>query len=724
MKFVWRLLPCALLILISSPPLGNAQGLIQGISGLLEFNYSFFTSRTKDAAGVTTKTETGSTNPRLTLNIDTKIFPNLRLHAGGIAELIKTDFETGGIDTRTTLSRVRPYLDLTLETPLYTAGVGYIMRRERTKTEDSPAVALVNEEYYTILGWRPEGLPVIDLRLKRAKNFDEEKVLQDSRDDSIHLISKYTYRGLQLNYYGTYLHSMDDLNDLDVKLFTHNGRIVYGGSFLDRRVTVNTTYNIFHQEMKTVSEGTGFVTQQVFPFAGLSKIDDALPPAPITLDPNPNLVDGNTTAGAGVDLISNLPLVRRQMGFDFLNPAEVNQILVWVDREITAGVASSFLWDIYVSEDNLNWTHWAGPLAATFGPFQNRFEINFPNILPSRRYIKVVTTPLLRTPLVPSNLFVTELQAFLRRPAADVEGKVKRTSHLYNLDAKARILDHPGLFYDFYYFFNKVLPGDQKRYSVSNGFSVHHRFSRVFSGTARVAREDGEEEDEKRVGYVYQASIAADPLKTLRNSLVFSGRDEEIGGRPNDTHSLFLYNTAQLYPGIDLNLNGGINFREGETGEKTRDIVITVGANFVPHRTMNFGLNYSDTMSRQRGGERGSFSFYTRRLDFHLNYTPFRTLYLLVLIQMIAEKGEDIETIQNYSVNWSPFPDGALQFNLSYTENLRSEDRVKERNFIPSVRWNITKRSYIDLSYQWLNSESKTGKQNSQVISSNLKIFF
>jgi hypothetical protein len=72
-----------------------------------------------------------------------------------------------------------------------------------------------------------------------------------------------------------------------------------------------------------------------------------------------------------------------------------------------------------------------------------------------------------------------------------------------------------------------------------------------------VAREDGKEVDKKRVAYVYNASIVADPLRTLRNSLVFSGRDEEIDEKPNDTHSIFLYNAAQLYQGIDLNLNGG-----------------------------------------------------------------------------------------------------------------------------------------------------------------------
>jgi len=713
-----------LLILILLPRIAKAQGIIQGVSGLLEFNYSFFSSKTTDAAGVTTKTTASNYNPRFTLDIDTKIYPNLRLHAGGIAELIKTDVGTSGIDTKTTITRFRPYIDLTLETPLYKAGIGYVRRQERTEVSHSPSVTLVNEEYNAILGWRPEGLPSIDMQIRRTNNFDEKKELRDIKEDNINLISKYIYKGLQLNYYGTYIHTMDNLNNLDVKQQVHSGRVTYSDSYLDKRVLLNTTYDVFYSEVKTVSEGAGFVTLPINPFAGLSKIDDTLPPLPIALDPNPALVDGNMTASAGIDLVSDLPLVRRQMGLDFLNPTEVNQLLVWVDRELSSTIANSFSWDVFVSEDNSTWTHWAGPVVGSFGPFQNRFEINFSNVIPPRRYIKVVTTPLARSPLVPPNIFVTELQALLRKSAADIAGKTKRASHTYNLDAKARILDIPTLFYDFYYFFNRVEPSSQQRYTISNGFSANHRFSSVFSGTARVAREDGKEEDKKRVAYIYNASIVADPLRTLRSSLVFSGRDEEIEGKPNNTNSMFLYNTAQLYQGIDINLNGGLNFSKRETGEKGRDILINLGANIVPHRTLTLGLNYSDTMSRRTGGESGSSSTFTRRVDLNVNFNPVRTVYLSALIELIAEKGQGIETTQNYSVNWSPFPDGALQFNISYNENLRSEDRQKERIFTPSVRYKLSGRSYVDLTYQMIKSESKIQKTESQVVSSSLKIFF
>jgi len=730
MRFALRALPI-LLILALLPGVACAQGLIQGISGALEFDYSFFSTKTKDAAGVTTKVVANNYNPRFTLNIDTKIFPNLRLHAGGIVEGNITDSKTGGTDIKATVLKLRPYIDLTLETPLYTAAIGYYRMQDRTKVQRSPSLTLVNDQYYANLGWRPEGLPSIDMRFMRRNIYDEDKDLRDIQEDNITLVSRYFYKGLQAYYQGNYLHTKDDLNNLDVKQQLHSGRVTYADSFLNGRVSFNTTYDIFYNEVKTFSQGEGFVTTQIFPFAGLSIIANPVgDPDPITLLANPALINGNTTENAGIDLVADAPWVKRQMGLDFLNPTDVNQLLVWVDRELTSTIASSFSWEIWTSSDNIDWRRLTTIPSAPFGPFQNSFQLDFSSV--RTRYIKVVTTPLNRgTPLVPPNIFVTELQALLRQKASDVAGKTERFSQTYSLDGKVRILDTPLLFYNLYYFYNRVdfssgqrLNQSQDRYNLSNGFSANHRFSRVFSATASVAREDGEDQDKKRVSYIYSASIIADPLRTLHSSLVFSGRDEEIDKKPNNNNSIFLYNTAQLYQGIDLNLNGGVNFTKQETGEKGRDILINVGLNVVPHRTLTLGLNYWETMSRLSGRERGTSSTNSRRVDLNVNFNPFRTLYLSALIEFNFETGQRTEINQNYSINWSPFPDGALQFNISYNENLRSEDRLRERIFIPSVRYKLSNRSYLDLAYQMIRSDSQIQKTESQVVSSSLKIFF
>jgi hypothetical protein len=246
----------------------------------------------------------------------------------------------------------------------------------------------------------------------------------------------------------------------------------------------------------------------------------------------------------------------------------------------------------------------------------------------------------------------------------------------------------------------------------------------VFSGRAKVGIENGKELDEKRLAYIYDAAIMADPLRTLHHSLIFNGREEKIGGRPNDTNSIILYNTAQIYKGVDINLNGGAVFTNQENGENGRDLIINFQTNILPHRTMTLGFNYSNTISRRTGGDQGSSSTYTQTLDFNLSYNPFRTLNLIAFLQYLNEKEEKGRILQNYAINWSPFPDGAFQFHISYNENYRTEDHLVERIFQPTIRYNLSKRSYIDLSYQLIRNSSDIQKINSGLLSTSLKIFF
>ncbi len=716
---------CSMLILFLFTGGALAQGLIQGVSGSWESTYSFLNSSTTDASGNTIKTSTQAFIERFQLDINTEIFPNLKLRAGGVirGQWAVFDDKTNDIVTRTILLDLNPYFDLTLQTPLYKVDVGYNRRQGIVDVLNQSKTTLINNEYYTILGWWPEGLPSIDAQIRRTDLFDIKKSSVDVKEDFISLNPQYRYEGLQVQYYGTYLHTRNDLLDLDVWQYTHTGRVSYAGSFFNNRVALNTNYNILNQETKTEATGKGFVSTQVFANNGLSKIDDIT--TPLTLDPNPALIDGNTTASAGIDLVSNVPLVKRQMGLDLLNPTEVNQLFVWVDRELTPAIVSSFSWQLFTSNDNLNWV----PKAITnvvFATFQNRFEITFSTV--ATRYIKVVTTPLLRNPLVPTDIFVTELQAFIQVPATDVKGKVSRTSQLYDLDVKTRILDTPFLSYELYYLFNRLdLSGQsgQQRYDLINSLSANHRFSEVFSGKARVGIENSTQFiDQKSLAYFYDATVIADPLRTLHNSLVFYGREEQINGRPNDTNSILLYNTAQLYQGVDVNLNGGVVFRKLEDGGNGRDFLVNLQANIVPNKKVTLGLNYSNIISRRTGGDQGSSSTSTQTLDFSLSYNPFRTLNLFAFVQYLNETGQKGRVLQNYAINWSPFPDGALQFNIIYNENFRTDDHLVERIFQPNIRYNFSKRSYIELSYQLIRSKSDIQDIKSHLLSTTLKLFF
>jgi len=720
---------CAILLLV---PVGaSAQGLLQGVSGIMELNYSFLSTKTTDATGNTTKTTTNNFNPRVTLTVNTNIFPNLKLDAGVIVEKNISWFKTDRISTKSDITDLRPYINLTLETPLYTAGIGYDRRQETVKASGSPGVTTINEDYNVILGWRPEGLPIIDARFTRTNLFDQKHDIQDMTTDYGLLSARYVYKNLDVRYQGTYTDTKDKLNEVETKDYLHTGRITYSDMFFNNRVSFNGSYNISYEETNTTAAGIGgTVSSQISPFAGLSIVN--IVANPITLDSNPALIDGNTTTSAGINI--GLPPLGgdttslRQVGLDFLVPTQVNQLFLWVDRDLSSAtnILNFFFANIQVwtSSDNLNWTQVVGSTVSQ-GQFQNRFEINLPLAGVTTRYIKVLTLPLQNVVSGATsfpNIFITELQAFIKKPAQEVKGKITRLTHILNIDSRTRILDIPMLFYEFSYFLDKTDPG-QTTYTVSNGFSVNHRFNPIFSGSARVAREDGTEEGKKRWAYVYNASIVATPLTTLRNNLVYSGRIEEIGKQSTKNNSIFMQNTATLYKGIDVNLGGGFNFATLETGQDQRNTVINFGASVVPHRTMTINLMYSDTTTDQSGGGLPSSSTSTRRGDLSVAYRPFETLYIFTSWEILAQKGQKIQTTQNYGINWSPFPEGTFQFNFSYNESILSENNQKSRLITPSVRWNITSRSYLDLSYQYIHSSSKLEKSDSNGVSANLRIF-
>ena len=738
MKHALRFALCTLLLFSSLPCVANAQGIFQGFSGLLEFDYTFFSSKTTDASGVTTKFSTNTYDPRVTLSVNTDIFPKLNLNMGAVFE--KNISLNNSVEelTKSTITRWRPYVYLTLRDPLYEVGIGYNRKEDTLKVTETPHFTLINDDYLATLKWRPEGFPTIEAQLERTNTYNEGRDVQNVTKDFYSLLSRYSYRGLDLRYQGTYTDTDDKLALLDTKDMLHSAWLSYSNSFFDRRVSVSTTYNFNYEEIKTSSSASGgtggTVSIQLFPLAGLSLNNNTTDPI-ITLDPNPALIDGDLGTSAGVNI--GLPPLggdtrTRQMGVDFFVPTEVNQLLLWIDRDISSAPAivtffSSNL-KVFSSPDNLNWT--SVPLALppiTFGPFQNRFVINFTNV--TTRFIKVVTPPLNGAILGASsfpNIFVTELQAFLTQPVGGTSGKksltITRRTHNYYLDGKVRILDIPTVFYELDYFYTRVDPSGQLRYTVSNGFSGTYRFSQIFSGRARVAYENGEEEREHRTAWIYDAALEATPLRTLTNRLLFSGRDETIGGKRNSNNSIILYNIAQLYKGLDVNLNIGQNFSRDESGLRTNETDIQILATIIPHPTLNMTLDYKYSIIHQSGGTSSSGSGNQQTGEFILSYRPFRTLYLVVTIDLSTTPTQKTTVTQNYGFNWSPFPDGDLQFRFFYNENLATGGE-KNRIINPGVRWNLTKRSYIDVSYQRNMNTSASQKVDENIFSVQVKIF-
>jgi hypothetical protein len=723
-----RVFPLALtwgLVLLSSP--ASAQGIFAGMQKGLETVFSSVSTTTTFASGEVTKTETNNIYPALTLNFDTLIYPSLKLNAGGVFEINFLDLDTNGSQTSSTISRNRPYIQLRSTNPTLAPGVSYFRREERARTTGLTDVKLVNEEYGAYLGWQPEGGPRSDLQFLRTHTFDGARAFQDVTKGFGSLISTYTRGNLGANYRGSYLDTDNQLQRLETRQVSHAGRVSYSDSFISKRLLWNASYNVNYQDLRTAAHGTGGeVALPVNPSAGLATLSDT--PVTAKLSGNQFLIDGNLAAGAGIDLGLPTPPADQQsrnIGLDLLNPTEVNRFLIWVDRDLPFEIANSFSWEVYSSSDNIVWKRESIVGAAPFGPFENRFEIDFPGV--TARYVKVVTRPLSAVVQDSSrfpDILVTEMQAFLRRRAGEVSSRLSHTTQILNTDVRMRLLDTPSLYYEGFYVYDGPNLAGSSTDTLSNGLSLNQTFGRIFSAYARGAREQGRQQDGYRTATVTNATLTVDPVSTLRSSFLYAGLDERIAGLPRTRRGFFVQNSAQLYQGIDFLFGFGWNATTRETGEIANDRLLNASATIVPRERVSLTFNYDDTTTERSGTFVGSPRSHIRRLYAAVAVDPFRTLHVALGEEVIAVSDQRTRTTFDVNVNFSPFPDGALQFMFASNDALRALEFGKDRSTLGAVRWNISRQSYVDVSYQRTRSEFVFQTTESKIFSVTVRLFF
>jgi len=732
-----------------------ADGIFDGISGYVEMNYSYGSFRTTDSSGNTTKTELNNYNPRAYLELNFDLYPKLNLNTGVNFDMNIVEPVNADSGSRSEVRRFRPFVWLSLRDPVYNATVGYAVN-EATTTLSGQKTTLTQETYNAFLNWRPEGLPSTKLLFTQTNTSDEPRSAVDTQKDYLYLKSEYVYKGLDVWYAGTYQKTQDKIRDFDTTQLSNEGRLIYNTTFFNGRTSINTDNRVVFSTFESTRE----VGLPVFPFAGLASLNDTL--ATGALASTPALIDGNLTvfAGAGLDLV--LPAVnpdprRRNIGVDFLTAVEVNSLQVWVNvtdlaggtmnpQDVATRLSSAlFTWEIYTSADNLNWTLYRAGQSAPFGPFDSRFEISFPSV--RTRYIKVVTTPVplaaVSTAPAIGQIAVTEIQAFLNtsqiQPLVSTQGiktKTNQTYQYYSLDARTRLLDSPLLSYFFTAYYTDLSPNGRQQYDVTNGLQFNYIINRYLSTNANASVDVGAQGDLTNLNVAYTASLLATPLRTLSNSLVFSGNNQRIGDATDVNNSVVLYNTAQIYKGIDANLNlGWVSLSHEDGNGVTRnqnDVYINVGTTVTPTPNMTLTFYYLGRKSNLSGSDPGaSADIFENRLDFGASWAPFPTLSLSALVNASfvsgssasGASGQRDNVQQNYGLSWTPFPDGQVQFSFFASQSYYGDNA---RTFQPTLRWYLTprRRSFLDLSYLNSNTNSSGSRAETNVFSTTLKVFF
>jgi hypothetical protein len=696
------------------------------VSGYLELSATCATSESEVAGLPRVETDTTSYRQRLNFLWSRRLYPNLQAQVGAFYERYDDTIEQLGFDRESERSLLRPFVRLTLRSPLALGEIGWDRTEEAARTDDLARQTLTRDTFLATAGWYPVELPSVRLELFRTEDRDGARAFEDRTDSAVRLISEYgPVESTRLYYRGALERTEDRIEGTEFDTVSHNGQVFFSDAYFDDRWEIGGSWNTTYRKTSVAASGTGEILFPVLPIGGLYALDDT--PDEGLLDPAPLVADGNTLVGTAV----NLGLVPpagddrpRNFGVDLGVERDVNVLRVWVDRDLPFEISSTFSWEIWTSEDARFWSRASIVPTAPFGPFDNRFEVRFPSVV--ARYVKVVVRPL--APTVPDatswpTILVTEVEPFLAQSAAAFEEEVSDTRHLAQATSRFRILENPGLFYETTYFLVTSTQGATS-WTLSNGLSARHRFNDVWGVSARVAREDGLDRDRDRTAYVYSAAVTADPLETLRHSLVLSGYVDETGGFTTENHGVVLNTTALVYEGVDLNFLLGTSYNETTDGFTNDSFLVGAGATLVPHRTVTVTLRYDDrdsTITPEAGPSRPDR---TRSGEAGVAYNPVPSVYFYASRRKEERTDQIDRTIDSFAVSWSPFPGGALQLSISYNETRYSDLDEVNTIFVPFARWNISPRSYFEVAYQALDRESDLARFEDDLVTGTLHIGF
>jgi len=313
------------------------------------------------------------------------------------------------------------------------------------------------------------------------------------------------------------------------------------------------------------------------------------------------------------------------------------------------------------------------------------------------------------------------MQAFITVTGAEVENKQTTIDHNYNLNLLGKLTQKSTVGYNLLYSRQEIDPSSDKRTELTNALFLRHDFNDVFSFRANGQRTDTSNPDEDITTYNYGGGLNAKWLKTFNQSLTYSGVYEDSPEGTAFQNSVFLRNNADLYRGWSVSADAGYGWEEPVTGERITSKTIRGGTTIEPNTKITLNANYSYKRTDQSGLDIGPST--ETEYDIQAWYNPFRNLSLFGRINVV-ERDNQRNTFQNYSLNWSPFPDGDLQFFFVYTETLRSSSDQRDTIIGPGLKWTIGRHISVDMTYNYTSSESTTLKTESNIFNSDVKFVF
>lgn len=706
---------------------------------LTDQEYSNSTSSTKNkATGEITESDYSLYSQLYTLDLSKELSPAIVFNGGGLFALDSTKTETDGLGLESKDRSISPYGELRLSTPILQAGTGFRRTEFKETASLMESTRRYSDQYTGTLDWKPVELPRVTLNYNRSLNYDEP-LTTDSAVDSLELNSKYSYKDFSFDYRHAETDSLQKLTDSETLYVSDTGSVFFTHLYNENTVSVNAGTKYKRDTVEFSGTGARLVDASG---SGISfyNLNDATPTSSLPED----FTLGGITA---VNLLSSSPQ-QLSFGLDLGSDTEVDTVYVGVapavppDNQASpseiAGIAHLFAWSwsVYSSDDQTIWTKQDLLLPASYNIFENRFELSFVGL--KSRYLKVVITPLNPTdPAVglPASKEIRLSTIVPKRTLPADTSEFLSTTWNSNLGVNWKMSERTSSGYDMSYRQEEAKPFGERRTLLNNGAYLRHMFNKIFSGNMRLNRAELSENDGSdtvgTVSHTYSAALAGHYLETFNQALIYSyGHTDDDEEGVSSTNSLVLRNNLGLYQGWSMNLDNGYSWQYPTQGGKTTNTFARLSTSITPNRWMHVLLDYGISWISQAEsslilGQTGGTEIRRQTGGMLLSWMPIASLSLSGDLSFTDEDGDtsDSYTRQMYGVNWSPFPDGTLQFSLTCGDS-QDTDGVKSTSLSPALKWQATRNTLLTLQYSDGVFEDEREETEFKNITLTLRIYY
>jgi hypothetical protein len=698
------------------------DALADGYSLRVVPSYQISTDKSRDATGQTHESESWAFGRQYQLSLDKTLYGTIRASGGGFLRDVHAESQSDSARFSSDQRAWNGNATLVWGNEVLNGGFGYARSDTSASSTDAQTLStrtgVETETYNAYTRWQPLDLPSLDLRLSRTSQSAPGR----SNDSAFGGVTT-AYRpveALDLRYDLSYANAQDNVSLVETRTISQVARANYKDYFFDR-TSVFVSYGISNSSLTTRLGGEGgTVAVQRSPVAGWSLVEQlgTHQPEADTLVLNPGVIDGDVTQSVGIDIGFGRSAAGdtnfRDVGVQFVDATQpVNVLHVWVDRALPVGVSAAYTWTVYRSENNAVWTPVPIARPVAFGALENRFEIHIAET--PATFLKVVVRPLAQgvtaDPLF-QTVFVTEMRAFLVRPASSVEGRTSTTQDSLNGNASTRILSVPSLRHDVS--FSLARPDSERLdWQLTNGLSLAHALSPIVGVTSRVARTDTRSGGSRSGQFQYSAGLTATPLPTLSTGASFSGTVNQDPAGTSLSNSLGGFARAQLYPGIDVNWNLSLSLATSADDRSTRSTVASGNASFVPYRFLAFSAGAVNSRSSSYGGGAPETTSSNTRLDAAMTLSPYSALFASIGVVHLFGTGQTPTTLASGTVSWSPLQGGDLKMSITYSQSYDTAAHATSKLTQAGVRWRIF--SYLEATtgysvgaFETLQSEAES----------------